>query len=197
MRIATPSPAGSNKRRRRGVEGASEACGGGSFCAVMARQAILKNSFVKENLCLWGLFHNPSTPLVGQSHSGVKDCVVSNAGEGQPLTNQGAQGYSPQSIWTTPTGRRPVLTRMAPARAASIPGIQCRVRSEAQPRSDKDKADETYLPAFQPRSEASSWFPRSQSDCGWPQHPSRASLQGSQQAFCLISADCSCLGEHA
>ena len=152
---------------------------------------------MNENLKPWGLFHNPSGPLDERLHSGVMDCVTSNAGEGQPLTKQGAQGYSPQSIRTTPTGRRPVLTRMAPARAASNPGDDRRVRSEAQPRSDKDKADETYFPAFQHCSEASSWFSRSQSDRGWPQHPSRASLQGSQQAFCLISADCSCLGEQA
>ena len=149
------------------------------------------------NLSLWGLFDNPSTPSNRYAHSGVMDCVTSNAGEGQPLTKQGPQGYSPQSIRTTPAGRRPVLSRMAPTRAASNPGIKGRVSSEAQPWYYKDKADETYFSAFQPGPEASSWFPLSQSDCGWPQYPSRAPRQGSQQAFCLISADRSCLGDRA
>ena len=70
------------------------------------------------------------------------DCVTSNAEEGQPLTNIGAQGYSPQSISSLPSGWRPLLSRMAPARAASRPGFSIRARCEAQPRIDKDKADE-------------------------------------------------------
>ena len=68
-------------------------------------------------------------------------------------------------------------------------------RCEAQPRIDKDKADETHFSAFQPGSEASSWFPRSQSDRWWPQYPSRTPRQGSQQALRLSRAVCSWLGK--
>lgn len=115
------------------------------------------------------------------------DCVTSNAGSGQPLTNQRPQGYSPLSacgpLWWFPYGVLFIFGFCAgPAFARTCIAVSHETLDEApgvgmgRQRMKKDKADETSISALPDCPEAPSWFPLSQGHRWRPQHSSRAAV---------------------
>ena len=90
--------------REAGLAGAEE--GWGSVDIAGLRLASVGQ--MSENLRSPARLNNPRKALQRLLHGGLMDCVTSNAGSGQPLTNQRPQGYSPLSacgpLWWFPRG---------------------------------------------------------------------------------------------